>query len=79
MVRKMKLIDLDTDKEYLLDGKYKVVPIVRCKDCKYQHRLGAWQGWCDRVVFDNGDYRIGILNADDSDYCSYGVKKEENE
>lgn len=31
----MKLIDLDADKEYLLDGKYKVEPSVHCKECKY--------------------------------------------
>lgn len=28
---KMKLIDLDADKEYLLDGRYKVEPLVHSK------------------------------------------------
>ena len=40
----MKLIDLDADKEYLLDGKYKVEP-KRSKG-KWQMVDYAWE--CDR-------------------------------
>lgn len=62
---KMKLIDLDADKEYLLDGKYKVEPIVRCKDCKH---------------FINHDKRCGYFNhgIKINDYCSYGERKEKD-
>lgn len=39
-----------------------VVPVVRCKDCKY---------------WDNGDcYRIELTRPDD--YCSYGERKDDN-
>lgn len=42
----MRLFDMDSREDYLLDGKYKVatpcapcvdvVEVVRCKDCKYR-------------------------------------------
>lgn len=66
----MKLIDLDTDKEYLLDGKYKVEPIVHCKECKYWN---DWQAhtYCGR--FDEYDF----MPSDG--YCSYGRRKDETD
>lgn len=62
----MKLIDLDADKGYLLDGKYKVEPIVHCKDCKYAHRLPEALT-CRRLT---NWYRV-----EDDNYCSFGEKK----
>lgn len=52
--------------------KEDVVPVVRCKDCKYetsnQHvRELTGQYWCK--------YKLQPCNADD--FCSYGERKEE--
>lgn len=54
----------------------RLLGIVHCKDCKYQHKLGGRSGWCDRAVVDAGDYVKGIVNANDDDYCSYGERKD---
>lgn len=51
------------------------VEVVRCKDCKYQHKLGGRSGWCDRAVVDAGDYVKGIVSANDDDYCSDAERK----
>ena len=59
----MKLIDLESDTDYLLDGKYKVTTLVRCKDCKW------WDG-NDCKARD-----IDVVDVDD--YCSYGERRGE--
>ena len=49
----MKLIDLDAKQDYLLDGKYKVGTLVKCKDCtKWQKNnkgdgFGVCKFWSD--------------------------------
>ena len=66
----MKLIDLDADKGYLLDGKYKVEPIVHCKDCKwYVQSDGKWQYWVCKIF-----EKIMRKN----DYCIYGERADED-
>ena len=58
-------------KEYLPIGN--VVPVVRCKDCKFR-----------KSTFSGEDYFCTVLDADesetayvtDSDFCSYGERKE---
>ena len=43
-----------------------VVPVVRCKDCKYHYDCGVH--FCDR---------LGMDCPDDSDFfCSYGERKD---
>lgn len=49
-----------------------VVPVVRCKDCKYEIstqsiRESTGRHWCQ--------YKLQPCNADD--FCSYGEKREE--
>ena len=41
-----------------------VVPVVRCKDCRY------------RVDPDKCCHPDGLLRSKDSDFCSYGERKE---
>ena len=73
MVRKMKLIDLDTEKEYLLDGKYNVEPIVHCKDCKYAIAIVPEAS----VVLCNNVDCATTWGIDS--YCSNGRRKEESD
>lgn len=72
----MRLFDMDSKEDYLLDGKYKVatpyaplvnvVEVVRCKDCKWKaDTIG--ESWCDFHEFT-------ILS--DDDFCSYGERCE---
>lgn len=54
----MRLFDMDSKEDYLLDGKYKVcallvdaVEVVRCKDCKHYSVEGETTqfGWCNAL------------------------------
>ena len=45
-----------------------VVPVVRCKDCKYNRHNGRKCLHPDSI----------ILTPDDNDFCSYGKRVEEN-
>ena len=77
----MRLFDMDSREDYLLDGKYKVatpyaplidfVKVVRCKDCK-------WSDWYKNL---NGEHRCycmehGSSGHTDDDYCSYGERED---
>lgn len=48
-----------------------VVPVTRCKDCKYGRQydklMNRWE--CTRF--------LGSLPIREDDYCSYGVRKED--
>lgn len=41
-----------------------VVEVVRCKDCKY-------------ADFGECTHKLGLIVADDENYCSYGVRKDD--
>lgn len=47
-----------------------MVPVVRCKDCKYYNTTccGAGFGWCEDVVVNNG--------VMDNFYCADGERRE---
>ena len=53
-----------------------VVEVVRCKDCVWWEpdRYGSIMGRCENP-------RNGLINeyTDNTDYCSYGKRREENE
>lgn len=82
----MRLFDMDSKEDYLLDRKYKVatpyapcvdvVEVVRCKDCDSYVEL-AW--WFD----DEGKKKechccvAHSIPVQPNDYCSYGERKEE--
>ena len=86
----MRLFDMDSREDYLLDGKYKVatpyaplvdaVEVVRCKDCK--HRYGdecpmmhvEWVE-CEEDGFIEMD-DIVYDNTDDDGYCSFGERED---
>lgn len=52
-----------------------VVPVIRCKDCKYfSHK--ELECRCDGIVQDLADSGSFRLNFYLDDYCSYGVRKE---
>ena len=84
----MRLIDADALKEYATGGVTSVVlltlaeidnaptvdavPVVRCKDCKYnsEHKAIGEDGlWCDYWAID----------PDENDFCSYGERREDGE
>lgn len=61
------------DKEiYILDGKYKVAPLVRCKDCMHYQEKTESTGVCG--LFMKIDVIVAIA---ESDYCSMAERKEE--
>lgn len=72
----MRLFDMDSKEDYLLDGKYKVatpyaplvdvVEVVRCGECKYLMANGI----CNMFADDN-------IKPSASDFCSYGERKDE--
>lgn len=72
----MRLFDMDSREDYLLDGKYKVATpyaplvnvaeVVRCKDCIHYESDGGALMCC----------RIDDMVVDDTDYCSYGERRE---
>ena len=62
--------------DYLIDND--VVPVVRCKDCKYQSKI-----WIeDKRRKEKGYYIYGCNYQEmcevgyDDDFCSYGERKE---
>lgn len=80
----MRLFDMDSKEDYLLDGKYKVatlyaplvdvVEVVRCKNCKMSEVFqndssGVMARYCN-------SFRLIRMVADD-DYCSYGERKDD--
>lgn len=95
----MRLIDADAlIEEALTEGAYgyvdakqiadaptiDAVPVVRCKDCKYQRKIwiedkrykfgGFLCVSCDR----NDDIFVShTVDGDDNDFCSYGERKDE--
>lgn len=52
-----------------------VAPVVRCKDCKYFNHKEL-ECRCDGIVQDLADSGSFRLNFYLDDYCSYGVRKE---
>lgn len=78
----MRLFDMDSKEDYLLDGKYKVatpyaplvnvVEVVRCKDCKHyaftDNRVPQERVWWCYYW----GYEIGA-----DDYCSNGERKDD--
>ena len=74
----MRLFDMDSKEDYLLDGKYKVctpyaplvdvIKVVRCKDCKHYSVEGKTTqfGWCNALE----------MPIDETDYCSRAVRRE---
>lgn len=73
----MRLFDMDSREDYLLDGKYKVatpyapcvdvVEVVRCKDC-YHAEDDITHMFC--VYFHHKVY--------EDDYCSNAVERRED-
>jgi len=61
----MKLVDLDSKKPYILDSKYTVDYIIRCKNCIYwkQHDTLPWMT-CDLYKW----------QTKSNDFCSYGER-----
>ena len=76
----MRLFDMDSKEDYLLDGKYKVatpyaplvdiIEIVRCKDCKYgEERIEDYRCW---MLDEDWDIRFSPMH-----FCSYGRRRED--
>ena len=74
----MRLFDMDSKEDYLLDGKYKVcaplvdaVEVVRCKDCKASRVYGKTTQWlaCEDVMEGQA--------TDPDGYCYLGERREE--
>lgn len=73
----MRLFDMDSKEDYLLDGKYKVatpyaplvnvVEVVRCRDCTYYCPLD------DSRPYDC--LRSGMLCVRKEDFCSCGKER----
>jgi len=73
----MRLFDMDSKEDYLLDGKYKVctpcaplvdvVEVVRCKDCK----------WAEKAILDDYCVECTIFHTSimKHGYCSHGERK----
>ena len=60
------------------------VPVVRCKDCKYQRKVWIEDkrykfGGFLRVSCDRNDdiFASHTVDGDDNDFCSYGERKNE--
>lgn len=72
----MRLFDMDSREDYLLDGKYKVttqyaplvdvVEVVRCKDCKW-HINGHL---CKQLS------QYGSIETPQSFYCGFGERRK---
>lgn len=45
-----------------------VLPVVRCKDCKYYETGKNYEPYCNHIN--------GLDEAKDNDFCSYGERKE---
>ena len=82
----MRLFDMDSREDYLLDGKYKVatpyapcvdvVEVVRCQNCEWWRCNPNTKnyGVCKKVSYD--DFEV-VMESDD--FCSYGVRREDCE
>ena len=78
----MRLFDMDSKEDYLLDGKYKVatpyaplvnvVEVVRCKDCKHFKSQTENTGVCDGG-FCHAPMHVAVI-----DYCSHGERKDDD-
>ena len=79
----MRLFDMDSKEDYLLDGKYKVatpyaplvdaVKVVRCKDCEDSRVYGKTTQWlaCESVMEGQA--------TDPDGYCYLGKRREGSE
>ncbi len=79
----MRLFDMDSKEDYLLDGKYNVatpyapcvnvVEVVRCKDCEASRVYGKTTQWlaCEDVMEGQA--------TDPDGYCYLGKRREESE
>ena len=77
----MRLFDMDSREDYLLDGKYKVatpyapcvdvVEVVRCRDCIRTKERDEYTGrlWCS----------IHRGYMEDTYYCADGLRREDGE
>lgn len=67
-----KVLDFNDALDWVCDviGELPVVDIVHCKDCK--HYTTDNGGGCNK---ENG----GLMFATETDFCSYGERKETNE
>lgn len=45
-----------------------VLPVVRCKDCKYYETGKNYEPYCNHIN--------GLDEAKDNDFCSYGERRE---
>ena len=69
--RRMRLIDLDAEKPYLLDGVYFVGTLTRCKDCKYDKTEE-----CSMVFYNGGDKNRPMWWSKDDGLCHFGERKD---
>lgn len=87
----MRLFDMDSREDYILDGKYKVatpytlcvdvVEVVRCKECKHRHDVNCPMYYEEWFNIDEGDgyydsdFRIVDVTEDDG-FCDCGERGE---
>ena len=82
----MRLFDMDSREDYLLDGKYKVatpyapcvdiVEVIRCKDCNYRTEDGECD--CNSLYMNMEGDLIGVEFVPEKDfYCKYGKRRED--
>lgn len=80
-VEKMDRLDKETKTKYEYDKEgyilllknapaADVVPVVRCKDCKYYKRFKGCGNWCHRRIRSDIEYR-----TKPNDFCSYGERR----
>ena len=67
----MRLIDADAKEPYVLDGRYAVNTLVRCKDCIY------YQDNNDGYPHDGCRWRADET-PDATDFCSFGERKDDD-
>ena len=87
----MRLFDMDSREDYLLDGKYKVatpyapcvdvVKVVRCKECKHRYEVECPMYHEEWFTIDEGDgwydddFRV-IDETQDDGFCYQGEREE---
>ena len=88
----MRLFDMDSKEDYLLDGKYKVatpyaplvnvVEVVRCKDCRWwDNSEDRPYGYCMAIKhgYMSKNWEIGIYRLYKGDfYCADAERKEDD-
>lgn len=57
------------------EEKEDVVPVVRCKDCKYYKAQKQSVNWKNKKKY---CCRVVALKVNENDYCSYGERKCDN-